>query len=383
METSATPAAPDDARPAGERHSSRRALLKLGGAAAAAGVAAAVAGASELAHPGTAHAHSDTVTFQQSASGLNNVAIEGDGTNLATGVYGTSDTGIGVYATSSSGTGVYATSSSGTGVAGGSVSGTGVLGSGATAGVYGASDATPGVWGSSTSGDGVFGASNSGHGVSGTSSTNNGVYGRSTSLDGVFGGGGRYGGLFHGLLAPILLYPSGSSGAPSGGTHIAGELYVDGAGVFWACTASGTPGTWIRLSGPQTGTQGGAIHYLSSPIRLLAALNGASGSLVNRSALGPLEIFALPVAGLSGSGIPASAQGLIANVTVLGPSNGGNLSLFPAGASIPTVASMTFGQGMYLANGVNVAIGTGGQVNIQNQSSGTTPLVVDAVAYVA
>jgi hypothetical protein len=36
-----------------------------------------------------------------------------------------------------------------------------------------------------------------------------------------------------------------------------------------------------------------------------------------------------------------------------------------------------------LANGVNVAIGTGGQIMIQNQSSGTTPLVLDAVAYVS
>jgi hypothetical protein len=41
-------------RPADRRRQSRRALLKLGGAA---GVAAVAAGATELAHPGTAHAN--------------------------------------------------------------------------------------------------------------------------------------------------------------------------------------------------------------------------------------------------------------------------------------------------------------------------------------
>jgi hypothetical protein len=88
------------------------------------------------------------------------------------------------------------------------------------------------------------------------------------------------------------------------------------------------------------------------------------------------------VAGLGG--IPATAQGLVANVTVLGPSGAGNLSLYPAGGSAPTVASMTFGSpGLFLANGVNVAIGSGGAINLQNQSSGTTPLVLDAVAYIS
>jgi HPt (histidine-containing phosphotransfer) domain-containing protein len=56
-EVSHAPSAEHDARPTGRRQSSRRALLKLGGAAAAAGVAAVAAGATELAHPGTAHAN--------------------------------------------------------------------------------------------------------------------------------------------------------------------------------------------------------------------------------------------------------------------------------------------------------------------------------------
>ncbi len=44
---------------------------------------------------------------------------------------------------------------------------------------------------------------------------------------------------------------------------------------------------------------------------------------------------------------------------------------------------MTFLAGAFLANGVNVATGAGGQVAIQNQSGASTPLVLDAVAYVS
>jgi hypothetical protein len=89
------------------------------------------------------------------------------------------------------------------------------------------------------------------------------------------------------------------------------------------------------------------------------------------------------VAGLGGSGIPASALGLLCNVTVLNPTANGNLSLFPAGAPVPTTASLTFLAGAFLANHVNSAVGTAGAVSIQNQSSGTTPLVLDAVAFVS
>ena len=117
-------------------------------------------------------------------------------------------------------------------------------------------------------------------------------------------------------------------------------------------------------------------------MRLLDARTSASSGLVNRGALAGNEVFTFGVAGLGG--IPGNAQGLIGNVTILGPSGTGNLSLFPSGGAIPTVASMTFGTpALFLANGVNVAIGGEGQITIQNQSSGTTPLVLDAVAYVS
>jgi hypothetical protein len=140
----------------------------------------------------------------------------------------------------------------------------------------------------------------------------------------------------------------------------------------------------VRLTGVSSGATGGAITYLSTPVRLLDARSTPGAALVTRGPLAGNEVYTFTVAGLGGSGIPNGANGLIGNVTVLGPSGAGNLSLFPAGGAVPTVASMTFGQpGLFLANGVNVAIGSGGAINVQNQSNGTTPLVLDAVAYVS
>jgi hypothetical protein len=354
----AAPASNQSAEAASQR-ASRRALLKLGGAAAAASVAAIAVGASDLAHPGDAEATAipwTTTTFTTNAqtwvgpfdptyadptmltvqigggtlygqlSGANQAALAGyDRTDLArTGVYGTSPSGIGVE-------------------------------------------------GRSDSGWGLYGKANNGNGVGGIASNGYGVTGKSIAgVGGSFGGGS----------APLYLVPSSSAGAPVSGTHNVGEIYVDILGVLWSCLGGGTPGTWVRLTGVSSTAAGGAITYLSTPVRLLDARTSASSGLVNRGALAGNEIFTFAVAGLGG--IPANAQGLIGNVTVLGPSSAGNLSLFPAGGAIPTVASMTFGTaGLFLANGVNVAIGSGGAINIQNQSGGTTPLVLDAVAYVS
>jgi hypothetical protein len=352
------PAAPATTAPRGRKgtgaRSSRRALLKLGGAAAAAGVAAAAAGATELGHPGTALAASGV--FDANGSGLK--AVQADGTNSAFGVYATTDSAtavVGGVPYPGTGTGVSGVAQSGTGVAGSSASGYGVWGVTGigTAAIFGDASSGPsstGVWG-------IGG----GHGVTGNSPA------------------GR-GGAFSGGLVPLYLQPGGSAGAPPDVGYAVGDVYVDNTGALFIHTTTG----WVRLTGVQSGAHGGAISYLGSPIRLLDARTSPGSALVTRGPLAGNETYAFTVAGLGGSGIPANAQGLFANVTVLGPSGVGNLSLFPAPGPGPSVASMTFGTpGLFLANGVNVAIGTAGQIMIQNQSNGTTPLVLDAVAFVS
>ena len=50
-------------------------------------------------------------------------------------------------------------------------------------------------------------------------------------------------------LAPLRIVPMAIDGAPTTGTHGAGEIVVDSNGRFFACTAFGTPGTWVELDG--------------------------------------------------------------------------------------------------------------------------------------
>lgn len=58
--------------------------------------------------------------------------------------------------------------------------------------------------------------------------------------------------------------------------------------------------------------------------------------------------------------IPAGAQAISLNVTVVDPSNVGYFSIFPAGISTPTVATINFQQGQNMANAAIVPLGTNG-----------------------
>jgi hypothetical protein len=377
------PALPDDAvapattNAARQRsRPSRRALLKLGGAAAAAGVAA-------------------TAALMASEGGQTAHAADNGPLNIGQANLGTSQTSLAITG-SSSATPFFAVNASGStngaawaikgisdvmdGIGVGGTS-TGING----IGVYGSSNSSTanGMYGNSTSGTGVSGNSSSGTGVSGASTNGFGVNGFSTNYVAVNGfSSNSVGGWFQGGRAALTLGQGGAPGAPAANFHNSGDIYLDSLATVWVCVGTGTPGIWVRLGSVPNGTPGGTIQYLSTPIRLLDARTSASSGLVNRGALAGNEVYPFGVAGLGG--IPSDAQGLIGNVTILGPSGAGNLSLFPAGGAVPTVASMTFGSpGLFLANGVNVAIGSGGAINIQNQSSGTTPLVLDAVAYVS
>ncbi|HEV2235851.1 MAG TPA: hypothetical protein VGR57_04235, partial [Ktedonobacterales bacterium] len=204
---------------------SRRTLLKLGGAAAAAGVAAAAVGAT---HAGTAQAHFMTAgVFTDTGPG--HIACSGTGSGGAIGVEGVSDSTFGVYAQSSSGTALQ-------------------------------------------------GQSTNGNGTVGNSINLNGITGNSTN---------QYGGAFTGGLAPIYLTPSASlgSGPPASGAHQKGELYVDALGALWYCTVGGTSGSWIRLAGPQAGSPGGALNYLAAPIRLFDTRPGSAPLPVTKAPL--------------------------------------------------------------------------------------------------
>jgi hypothetical protein len=64
-----------------------------------------------------------------------------------------------------------------------------------------------------------------------------------------------------------------ASGAPTTGTHNAGEFILDQSGSFWICTVTGTPGTWKQAGSVDTV----AGDYLSLVAAGAATIAGATG----------------------------------------------------------------------------------------------------------
>jgi hypothetical protein len=153
---------------------------------------------------------SAAVRGQNNGTGGNGIGVWGSQAGSGWGVYGTSVSGIGGNFSGGTGTGVSAT-----GATGGSFSGTTV---------------------------GVSATSSGGVGVSASGKT--GVVG--SGGVGVVGGGG-YGGYFTGSAAALHLVPTTTAGPPTSGAHLQGDLIVDSAGILFICTASGTPGTWVKV----------------------------------------------------------------------------------------------------------------------------------------
>jgi hypothetical protein len=182
----------------------------------------------------------------------------------------------------------------------------------------------------------------------------------------------------------ILQVPIATSGAPTSGSHFLGEQIRDGSGELWLCTSTGAPGTWVKAAHAVAGFTGGAISYLSKPIRLLDTRSGAGDALHNGG--GPYaggSTHALTIAGASFKGVtvPSGAQGAIGNVTVINPAGGGYLALVPHGAGFSGTAIMSFSAGQTVSNSFNVGLASG-QLDIIIGSS-STDVILDLFAVVA
>jgi hypothetical protein len=275
---------------------SRRRLL-LGGAAAAAGTAAAMVATEPAAANGhlesftlgdpsnTASASTGvtaglgtTPTLAATSTSAPGVAIRGRTnataglTVFGAGVFGDSDLYPGVLGHSSSAGGVSGVTGSypttipeAAGVVGASAKQPGVIGaSDSSPGVRGFASIGPGVRGESTNGSGVVGSlgasgftgragtigeAASSYGVAGFSNTRSGVRAASNKAEGIYATSTtNVGGRFGGSRAAINLIPRTTAGRPTSGSHGRGDLVVDRNGALYLCTASGTPGTWVKVS---------------------------------------------------------------------------------------------------------------------------------------
>lgn len=64
----------------------------------------------------------------------------------------------------------------------------------------------------------------------------------------------------------ITLAGGTTSGAPTSGAHIKGELVLDDTGAAWYCTVAGTPGTWVQSGGGGgSGSTAGELPFTFNP----------------------------------------------------------------------------------------------------------------------
>ena len=116
----------------------------------------------------------------------------------------------------------------------------------------------------------------------------------------------------------------------------------------------------------------------STPSCPSASWTPAPGTGTTAAPLGGGETRALQVAGQAG--IPADAVAVALNVTVTEPTAAGYVTVWPAGAAMPTASNVNFVAGQTVANMVTVGLGTGGQIDLFN-FAGDSQVVVDVTGW--
>ena len=115
-----------------------------------------------------------------------------------------------------------------------------------------------------------------------------------------------------------------------------------------------------------------------SPCRVADTRTGSGGILHNGN---PARV----VATRGVCGIPSAATAVVVNVTVVGPSATGFLTLWPADIAWPGVATLTFNAGEpALGNGAIVPLGVSTDMQMVYgiaTGSATTHVVIDATGY--
>jgi len=163
----------------------------------------------------------------------------------------------------------------------------------------------------------------------------------------------------------------------SGGTSVAGELQVDGAGTLWYCATGGTPGTWRRLSGPAAA---GAFHLLPAPARVYDSRPGTSPAIGPKTKLpaGGTRTLSLTAnaSGVPQDAVAAAVTCLLVNTTA----GGGNFTIWAQGVAKPAANSMVWGgsAGRFSSPALT-ALGPSAQVQVS--SSLATDFVLDVVGY--
>ncbi|WP_211240787.1 choice-of-anchor D domain-containing protein [Hamadaea tsunoensis] len=116
----------------------------------------------------------------------------------------------------------------------------------------------------------------------------------------------------------------------------------------------------------------GGTYFPVQPQRLLDTRSGLGAPKAPVKAGGVIHLQ------VSNGSPSIGVSAVVLNVTVTGPTTSGFVTVYPTGKPRPTTSSLNFPKGWTGANSVTVAVGTGGKIDLYN-NSGSTHLIVDIV----
>jgi hypothetical protein len=147
------------------------------------------------------------------------------------------------------------------------------------------------------------------------------------------------------------------------------DAVAEGIETFSVSLSSSSGPALVRPLG--TGSISDVGFYTIAPCRLVdtrAAGQGAPALVV-----GVDRVFALG----SKCGLPSTATAVSFNITVTGTTGAGNLRLWKAGTTMPTVSAINWSAGQTRANNAIIPLSAVGQVAVRAQGSGVTDVILD------
>ena len=177
---------------------------------------------------------------------------------------------------------------------------------------------------------------------------------------------------------PVANPTSSTLNFPVGDTRANGVTVALGSGGTLSATYSGSGTTQLvfDVTGYFVPDLSGATYVALTPARLLDSRSGNGLS-------GPFSPNAPRTFQVTGrGGVPANAVAVTGNLTVTEQTDLGFIFLGPDPVANPTSSTLNFPVGDNRANGVTVALGSGGTLSATyGAASGTTQLIFDVTGY--
>ncbi|MDQ3010425.1 MAG: SBBP repeat-containing protein [Acidobacteriota bacterium] len=193
----------------------------------------------------------------------------------------------------------------------------------------------------------------------------------------------------------LTLYPSGAvrptvASINYNPNEIVNNVFTVGLGAAgpdagkFNIYALNTTDTIIDVTGYYAPPAAGGLYFhpLPAPVRLLETRAGLPPPVVGcvqPGALLPGGADSLQTATTACTGIPAAARAIVGNATTVSPQGGGYLTLFPADAARPLIASSNYDTNQIVNGPFTTGLSASGQFNVFTYA--TTDLVIDVLGY--